>query len=483
MKRLMTLLVALSCLAAWPAAGLPPTRTQVLLTECPSRETLRASLLEHARAVEGTDPMSAGEALFYAGTSYERAARLDSALGCYERAVRLRGNPAERLAYADALLRRGAEGDLGAARALLDSSLAQAGVEDESAAFDYRARLAWLDVLAGKAARAAEGFAPLEAGLRRDPLWGYRMGRAWLEADNAPRAAALIEPLALQSRGQDADLLSLLERATALQGAPGSMAARIDRLVRARDEYERRLVDRLGGRRVRFAASDGFALGGVVVASPAGRRAAIVLCSPGDTLAAYDSLATALARAGWCVLLADLRGSGWSVGPDCPLPDTWVGREDALQATCARDVREALRALALAARADTSRYVVIGVGPSAPIAVEAAALDPRAQALVLLSPLPAPVERGTMRGRIRRMQRPIFFSSAAEDYAQFELTDALYQAGNRPLSRVADARGQGHGAWPLRQDPAAVARLIRWLDERMPPRGRPAPRPAGPRRG
>ena len=266
--------------------------------------------------------------------------------------------------------------------------------------------------------------------------------------------------------------MDLARRAFEPFGSKERLETNIGQDVSARDRSEGTLIQAMGGRRVRFSAADGFALGGVAVA-PAGekhRRAAVVLWAPRDTLESYDSLTVALARAGWAVLLLEVRGSGWSAAPACPFPEAWSGREDAMQAICARDVREALRALSLAARIDTSRYLVAGVGATAPIAVEIAELDERVPALLLLSPSPADVERGTMRERIRRLQRPIYFANAPEDFPQFEVTEALYQAGDRGRSRVADVKAAGSGARPFRRDRAALQRLISWLDQSMPAR-------------
>jgi hypothetical protein len=208
------------------------------------------------------------------------------------------------------------------------------------------------------------------------------------------------------------------------------------------------------------------------------RRALVLLCAPGDTLESYDSLSVALGRAGWAVMLMQVRGSGWSAAPSCPIPAAWVGREDAMQSVCAHDVREAMRALTLAAKVDTGRYVVAGVGATAPIAIEAAELDPRVPALLLLSPAPAAVDRGTLRAHIRKLQRPIYFSSAPEDYLQNETTDVLYQAGDRARSRVADVSAGGSGARPFRRDAKAVQRLVAWLEETMPVKA-PPKKPGG----
>ena len=96
-----------------------------------------------------------------------------------------------------------------------------------------------------------------------------------------------------------------------------------------------------------------------------------ILVASGDTLADYDSLAVGLRRMGLAVMLVEPRGSGRSVGPRCPLPDAWRGREAEMQDRSADDAREAIRALARETTIDTTRYLLVGVGESAPIAVEA----------------------------------------------------------------------------------------------------------------
>ena len=268
--------------------------------------------------------------------------------------------------------------------------------------------------------------------------------------------------------------MKLAGRAFESFGDKGRLEAGFSREIAARDRSEGKLVEALGGRRVRFSAADGFPLGGVAAPADAKlRRAAVVLWAPGDTLESYDSLTVALGRAGWAVMLVQVRGSGWSAAPACPFHDAWVGREDAMQTICARDVRAGLRALSLVAKIDTTRYLLAGVGTTAPIAVEAAELDERVPALLLLSPAPAAVDRGWLRERIRRLKRPIYFSSAPEDFPQFETTETFYQAGDRARSRVADVNAPGSGARPFRRDRAAVQRLVTWLEETMPaPSGR-----------
>ena len=456
--------LALCALPPLAGAGTAPSRTTILLTECPSRESLRARLLAYADSVLPYSPPSAAEALFYAGQSYARASVRDSAIACFRRSVSAEPTQDARLALADALLRHRSEGDLEAAIEVLEAPAREAGGDA------FRARLAWAELLAGRPERANELFRPLETQLDLDPVWGYRMARAFVEVGDVKRALKALQPLAIASRAQDEEIMGLAGRAFERFGDKSRLETNIGREVSFCDQEEGKLAQRLGARRVRFRAEDGYALGGVA-AVPKGeqrRRAVVLLWAPRDTLESYDSLAVALNRAGFAVLLMQVRGSGWSATPACPFPEAWEGREDAMQAICARDVRDGLRAFSLAASIDTTRYVVAGVGLTAPIAVEAAELDNRIPALLLLSPKPAEVERGTMRERIRRLQRPIYFSNAPEDFPQFELTETLYQSGDRPHSRVADVKAAGSGARPFRRDPPAVGRLVRWLEETVP---------------
>jgi hypothetical protein len=168
-------------------------------------------------------------------------------------------------------------------------------------------------------------------------------------------------------------------------------------------------------------------------------------------------------------MFLQIRGSGWSVAPACPSPDTWWGREDQLERLTARDAVQALRRLAAEASVDTSSYLVAGVGRTAAIAVQTAELDRRVKALLLLSPKPEPVSRGPMRARLARLQLPAYFLSGAADQRDFPVTDALYQAGNRRLSRVTEVRSAAQGARLFRHDPAQAERFIGWLKETFPP--------------
>jgi dienelactone hydrolase len=455
----------------------PPIQSLLLESATPAEQ--RSRLLAHARKVASTDRLVAGEAYQLRGQSFERAGMRDSAIASFRLATVLRGEDADRLTLVDALLRRRGPGDVDSAIAALDWGRRQAGVAAERIA--YESRYGWAQFFAGRPDTARALLMPFEETLSRDLEWRYRLARVNLSASDPRRAFALLLPLAVLSRRQDQEVMKMVQEISVTTGFGRQLDDEIDRRIAERDAGERAATQRMNAHRISIRAHDDFTLGGVFAAAAGDRRRtpAITLVAPGDTIADYDSLTIALARSGYAALLLDVRGSGGSVAPSCPLADTWKGREDLLHTRVARDVREALRALALETPIDTSRYVVIGVGATASIAVEAADLDSRVAAIVLISPRPTPLEQGPMRARIRRLARPIFFQVGPEDFEYGDVTDALYQAGNRSASRVAEAKVNGHGPAQFHDEPAVGARLTRWLSETL-SSGRPKSRPSSP---
>jgi hypothetical protein len=205
------------------------------------------------------------------------------------------------------------------------------------------------------------------------------------------------------------------------------------------------------------------------------------MMSPRDTVADFDSLTVALGRQGFAVMLADARGSGWAVGASCPLPEAWRGREQALLRRSALDARDAVRALAKLARLDTGTVVLVGSRDMALAAAEAAADDRRVRALVLLSPDPDPVDRGTLVATLARRRLPAFLQQTAEDFPSFEFTDLDLHACDEHASRVSDAMTGGSGAVAFRGDPRVMPRFEQWLAEAMRLPAKPAT-PPSPRR-
>jgi len=201
------------------------------------------------------------------------------------------------------------------------------------------------------------------------------------------------------------------------------------------------------------------------------------MVAPGDTLADYDSLAIALRDHGFSTLLLNVRGSGWSVAPACPLPEAWNGREETMTRRVARDVRDAVRATGLATRIDTSSVVLVATRSLALSGAMAAAQDRRVRALILLSPDPDAVERGPLIATLARRRLPVFLQQTPEDYQNFEVIDRAYHVTPESQSRVSDALSSGSGAIAFRFDRRTTPRLIQWIGETLkapaPPRARP----------
>jgi len=245
----------------------------------------------------------------------------------------------------------------------------------------------------------------------------------------------------------------------------GQVSAEIERDVLDGDKRDLAALTAFGGRRVRFFAADGFGLGGVLVVPdrPGPRPGVIVLANPGDEATDYDSLAVGLRAADFAVLVLDVRGSGWSVAPSCPLMDTWEGRHERLLGLAAGDIRVAWNYLAAATTLDTTCFAVVATRYAAPIAAAAVANDPGVAAFVLVSPRCEPVERGPLRACIAERKLPLFLEASAEDNRETELYEAWYQASDRGASRFVEGQGPS-GALLFRRDPGEISRIAQWLD-------------------
>ncbi len=476
MKR-AALPILLALVAAAPALAAPPADSvQALARRQPTAGALRATLRGEVERLADSDAVLAGEAAGLVGASYARAGLADSAAIYLRRAWELRGTLADALALVDLLYARQSPDDVREAARLLAAAQRSGGEAGPSEQEGLRARLAWSELLAGNPGAARDAFATLSPGWSHDPLWRTRMARAWLEAGDRKRALQLVLPAVVAARGQEADGFRLLQRTTGM--TEDRVLESLGQELAKRDRSEAALFEKSQGHRVRFAARDGFPLAGFVFEPTSrGKRPSVVwLRGPGDSLASCDSLAGALRAAGYATILVDPRGTGWSVAPPCPLPQAWAGREDEMEALTAADVRSALRALASSARSDTSSFTLVATGPLVGAALRAAEQDARIRALVLLSPVAPPATWGTIRGAVARLQMPIFWSQAPEDFGWFDVYDEFYQAGDRRASRVADVKGGRSGAWPYRSDATAAPRLIRWLAEPKAPRAAPAAR-------
>jgi dienelactone hydrolase len=468
---LLTVSLALTSPAAPPfhVDHVPPSRVDpvetVLLTSS-TQDTLRSRLL--ALMSNPTPPLLAAQAAFFRGLSFERGAMPDSAVTCYRQATATGRNPAAVEALVDVLLRRRAPGDVAEATALLEKL--QAG-EDEvgpRAGYPDPARLGWAYVLAGQAKRGLRLLGPLESRLADDPAWQYRFARAYIDSGNSTRAAGYLIALNAAARGQDREITDMLDRIDKRLGSTSRLHQMAEQAVRARDDAEGPLLRRLGGRRVRLLASDGAFIGGAAFADSNAKRplrAALVLADLGDELNDYDSLTVALRSSGFAVFVVEPRGSGWSVAPQFSLPDTWEGRQQALSARVAQDVHDAIHGFRHLARVDTTRVLLIGVGASAPIAVVAAADEPRLAALVLLDPWTSPVDRGATLAAATHIRAPGYVHVGVVGRSETAFDDTLFHTLPQGPSRIVESAALRGGAEAFGSRPDITPRFVRWLDE------------------
>ena len=467
----LPLLLALAALALAPPARAWETPAESLLAFSPDPRSMRAALDRLARSAATRDPRVASEALYWRGVSAAREGLADTAIACFERAARIFTYDDEQLARADAWIARGRPADLENAAALMLSVAPFPDVNADRAQF--RARLAWSLFLAGRADSAMNVFHPIAHFFTKDITWSQRIGRAAEAARESRRATDLLIPVAIETRMADRAALEALHRSLGpnQEARVADLDAFLRQKVAEREAMERRTIETLVGRRLRFRASDGFPLGGALFAPAPGCPVAVVLMARGDSLALYDSLTTRFVESGFATVLVERRGGGASVGPGLALAGDAYGREEALENRIARDALDAIREAARIVPIDTTRIVVSGIHEAALTAIRAATLSPRVRALLLISPRPILIELGPARARLAKLKRPMFIQiSMDEGYMVHDsdmYMDALYRSGETTRSRVVESRRLVSGAPIFRDDPALWPRIDQWLHEAL----------------
>ena len=467
------------------------TGVDSLLDAAPDPVRLRRSLIAFANH-PGTSPADAVQAWRLAGVSYDRGGRLDSALTCYENAART-GNDAAQAAWVEAMVARDMPGDVARAESVLAVQLDQARRTGSADPSEILGWIAWCHHLSGRSDTARARFTALAPELLREDrptrwVWRYRMTAAFAPVDRE-RTLEYGLPLVTRSRAMDDDVFGLLR--ASMGGAPRDPTAMIARTeILAGDRDDQAASDQLNAKRVVFLSDDGFPLSGVVFprTGTAKSRAVVALADPETGWQDYNRLASGLREAGYALIVLEPRGSGRSVAPNCPSPESWRGREEELDQRVARDVKVALRALAKETPTDTSRYLVIAGLDRAHEAAAAAQLDPRVHLVMLASPTPPEVERGRMRARLRSLGVPVYIQVVTMDEGALVAGDRLFQALDGRVSRLVESRLPGSGVQVFRLDTTALPRLTTWLAEhwnrtRTATTKKSAPRPAAPRKG
>ncbi len=482
--RFALLMLALLAMPSPAKGDRPLTRPQILLLEASSPQDLRRSLRAFADSAAGGDAsvrIEAGEAALLLGNSYAREASLDSAVSCYRRAVALRGDRRERMALVDLLLTRGTPAAIAEARHTIHDDVEQAGGEPDFVAAQILSRLAWAQGLAGNADSAVAVVEEWLGLLSQDAAWAKRFALIAAEANRPDLVWRLALPVAVRSRGFDANAMRFLNGSADTGGPRMDEVDVVKKEVAKREVRQARLRGAMGARALTITSRDGFPLSvtflpGLGASRP---RVAVFIAQPSDTLALFDSLATQLSRQGIAVAILDPRGTRGSVSSTVPGMDVWANREHLFLTRTATDARETLDALVRGTLVDPRGALLGSTGDMALAAAQAVALDSRFTALLLVAPTPAPVERGTLRASLEKSAVPVFIQSAPEELEAGLFADRLAAALPMRQTRVADTGQAGYGAAVFRADPKAVGRLLSWW-KALPTR-RPAT-PPSPRR-
>jgi len=490
-RALAPALALLACaLAAGAATAAVPAMTPAerILLDARTPGELRARLVAHADSVRARTAWDAGECWRWVGVSQRRAGHADSASAAFARAYALSADPACVLEGAEALAATGRPADLDSA--MRHVAALPAGTLSGSEALGPAGRLweAWAGVRGGDPAAVRAAIATLKselgaptASIDLRTTWARRFAPLLLESRDEA-AWELLEPLAVFSQAQDAQIMRMAKEASAGRIGVGTFESTIYGEVVRRDSQGSVGLRALGAKPLDLKGADGFPLRAWFLAANARRAPLVVLVDAPEPVQANDadSLFVQLHRAGCAVAMLDPRGSGGSVGPACALPDAWLGHEDALTRAVAGDLGRVVDDRLAEGGIDPARIAVGAAGPFALSAALAARADERVRALVLIGPSPSPVERGVLVATLAARGVPTFFQTGPEQPAEVFVADEIVERLPARQARVADSRGHGDGTALFRAGAAVGQRLTDWLAEAWKqPRSTP---PASPRK-
>lgn len=474
------MLLALALLAALPTtragAGLiapPPGLTA--MWEGKDGAAVRAALRRYA--AEGDAPgvtaqkkLEAGEAAYWLGVQDARAGRADSALAQWRRAFRLRGDYDEGFALVDALFRRGRPADITEAYGVAAGLAQVAGLEMPRRAPEAHARLAWARHLRGHSDSALAEIRQWSAGLHGRPMWERRFAEITVAGGEPARAWLALAHLSARTRRQDAEIESLLVRAQRkVRYSDEDRRTVVEMMSDTLLHQEQRIAHALGGRFETARAADGFPLRWLEIPAAPGvpRRAALLYALSGaDTLAAPDTLVTALVAAGHPVVLLAPRGSFGAVGKGAYGPEAWHGREGRLHSTVAGDAAQVMDLLEKRGFAAGAGWIAGASTDMAPVALELARARKGVQAMLLVAPRLPVVEIAEYRARLRAAGTRVFIQVSPEEPDALELADLVSRFTNSGQVRVADSGLAGRGPAIFRAEPRVAQRLLAWLEEK-----------------
>jgi dienelactone hydrolase len=384
--------------------------------------------------------------------------------------VTLRGLLPERFVLADVLLASRDPADARRALAMLRSTPLSADVGSGLQRYYLDARLGWAYQLVGRPDSAAPLLGPAMSRLKGDDEWVFRM--AQVEHALGQDSAAVERLLSVADRSPIVDprAVALLDGMARRLGMERTLRAELARRMGRLLQAEREVTGPWGAERAEWFGGDGFHVRGLFLRRNAarGRRPGVFVLRDFHTpLAAYDSLVLTLNRAGYAVLLGELRGTAHTRDSTFHSPWVWWGREARMRALVVDDVRSGLDALSMQPLVDAGALVVVGLRETAPLALEAAARDPRVRATVVVTPRPGPTQLGTMRAAVERLRAPLYIQTAPEEFDYDDYLEDLYRATDPKVSRLVSGQAAGSGAELCRRDERVRKRLAEWLKETL----------------
>lgn len=481
--RALALAFAACAIVAAPVrAQLWSSPAQRVMLGAPTPAQVRARLRAHADSVRASAPIDAAEAWHWIGLSHFRGGAPDSAALAYAAARTLRESPDDAYALAEALLARRAAGAADSAARFV---AALPPDDPDAATPTTRLWRAWALVRTGDAAgqRAAVATAQREL---RSPAIAPELRVRWLRRFAGPfvdagiDAGPMLAPLAVASRGRDAAIGRALRAASPGWLGGAALDAVLAAAIAHADSLEAATPRAAGAKPLVVRASDGFPLRAWLVRGPAAASPLVALVGEPapDPWKAADSLLAHLRRAGFAVVLLDPRGSAGSVGASCAYADDWTGREDAMAAAVAGDLRAAVRAAIASGAADPKRVAVGAVGPLAMSVALAARSDASVRALLFVDAALAPTDRGPFTAALAAAGTPAFFQTGAAAVENNWVVDEVVARLPSRQTRVAESGASGSGLALFRRGTTESARFVDWIrNVWTTPRATPPARP------
>ena len=219
---------------------------------------------------------------------------------------------------------------------------------------------------------------------------------------------------------------------------------------------------------VSFATEDGVEIKATLRVGASGTTPVVLVHQLGSTRAEWEPLVAQLAAEGLTTLALDLRGHGESTagtGANARVYDYNAFRDLDWRAT-QKDVRAAIDFLAAHDAVRAARVVLIGSSIGGTACLAAAADDPRAGRVVVLSPGRAYHGFDAILPASRLGQRDLLVLHASEEIPSAETAEVLDRIVTN--STLAVVPGGAHGVAMLAEDPAQIAAIVEFVRAAQP---------------